>query len=86
MTTPAQKKRVRWWQHKRNQGTVTGVVGAVLTIAKVGNPIVNLVLTGLGAIWGMIGHVDAEERKTEALVAAAENKPATGGGGVGGDS
>jgi len=67
MTTPAQKKRVRWWQHKRNQGTITGVVGIVLTVAKVANPLAGAILTGLGLIWGMIGQVDATERADEAV-------------------
>lgn len=55
-----------WYQHKRTQGRITAVVGAVLFAAKVSNPIIGLVGFGLGAIWEMIGHVNAGKRQVEA--------------------
>jgi len=71
LTNPA---KVPWYMHKRNQGTITTVAGLVLATAGVGPLWASTVIAGIGAIWGMVGHVQAEERKVQALVTAANLK------------
>ena len=63
--------RVPWYMHKRTQGAITSTIGAVLAIATPSPEIVNVIIMGLGAVWAIIGHVDAEERKVTALTLAA---------------
>jgi len=63
--------RVPWYMHKRTQGAITTAIGAVLQITTPSPLVVNAIIMGLGAIWSVIGHVDAEERKVVALTTAA---------------